>query len=81
MQEMEAIGIQTLSCEDPLGEGIATHSNILAWRIPWTENPGRLQSMRSQRVGRECSLHFYYLTDEKETTTKYIRWQNLFLLN
>ena len=37
--------------QDPLEEGMATHSSILAWRIPWTEEPGRLQSMRSQRVG------------------------------
>ena len=36
---------------DPLEEGVATHSNILAWRIPWMEKPGRLQSMGSQRVG------------------------------
>ena len=35
--------------EDPLEEGMATHSSILAWRIPWTEEPGRLQSKRSQR--------------------------------
>ena len=37
--------------EDPLEEGKATHSNILAWRIPWTEDPGGLQSMGLQRVG------------------------------
>ena len=37
--------------EDPLEEGMATHSSILAWEMPWTEEPGRLQSMRSQRVG------------------------------
>ena len=36
--------------EDPLEEGVATHSTILAWRIPWTEEPGGLQSMESQRV-------------------------------
>ena len=36
--------------EDPLEEGIATHSSILAWRIPWTETPGGLQSMGSHRV-------------------------------
>ena len=36
--------------EDPLEEGMATHSSILAWRIPWTEEPGGLQSMRPQRV-------------------------------
>ena len=38
------------SREDPLEKGMATHSSILAWRIPWTEKPGRLQSMGSQRV-------------------------------
>ena len=38
------------SQEDPLEEGMATHSSILAWRISWTEEPGRLQSMGSQRV-------------------------------
>ena len=40
-----------LGWEDPLKKGMATHSSILAWRIPWTEEPGRLQSMGSQRVG------------------------------
>jgi len=39
---------QFLGQEDPLEEGMATHSNILAWRIPWTEEPGGLQSMGSQ---------------------------------
>ena len=38
---------------DPLEKEMATHSNILAWEIPWTEEPGRLQSMGSQRVGHE----------------------------
>ena len=42
--------IQSLGQEDPLEKGMATHSSILAWRIPWTEEPGRLQFMRSQRV-------------------------------
>ena len=37
--------VQSLDWKDPLEKGIATHSNILAWRIPWTEKPGRLQSM------------------------------------
>ena len=41
-----------LGQEDPLEEGMETHSSILAWRIPWTEEPGRLQSMGSQRVRR-----------------------------
>ena len=42
-----------LSQEDPLEEEMATHSSILAWRIPWTEEPGGLQSIRSQRVGHD----------------------------
>ena len=44
---------QSLGQEDPLEKGMATHSTILAWRIPWTEEPGRLQSMGSQRVRRD----------------------------
>ena len=40
-----------LGQEDPLGKGMTTHSSILAWRIPWTEEPGGLQSMGLQRVG------------------------------
>ena len=50
MQETEETQIQSLGQEDPLEEGMATHSSILVWRIPRTENPGRLQSMGSQRV-------------------------------
>ena len=46
MQETQAL---SLSREDPLEKGMATHSSIPAWRIPWTEEPGGLQSMRSQR--------------------------------
>ena len=45
--------IQSLGWEDPLQEGMATHSSILAWRIPWAEEPGGLQSMGSQRVGHD----------------------------
>ena len=48
---MQETWVPSLGREDPLREGMATHSSILAWRIPWTEEPGRLQSMRSQRVG------------------------------
>ena len=43
--------VQSLGQEDPLEKGLATHSSILAWRIPQTEEPGRLQSTGSQRVG------------------------------
>ena len=43
--------VQSLGWEDPLEKGMATHSSILAWRIPWMEEPGRLQFMGWQRVG------------------------------
>ena len=43
--------VQSLGWEDPLEEGMATHSSILAWRTPWTDEPGELQFMGSQRVG------------------------------
>ena len=45
---MQEIQVQSLGQEDPLEKEMATHSSILAWRIPWTEEPGRLQSMGSQ---------------------------------
>ena len=45
--------VQSLGQEDPLEKGMATHSSVLAWRIPWTEQPGRLQSIGSQRVGHD----------------------------
>ena len=44
MQEMQEIQVQSLGWEDPLEKEMATHSSILAWRIPWTEEPGRLRS-------------------------------------
>ena len=45
--------VQSLVQEDPLEKGMATHSSILAWRIPWRDEPGRLQSMGLQRVGQD----------------------------
>ena len=45
--------VQSLGREDLLEKEMATHSSILAWKIPWMEEPGRLQSMRSQRVGHD----------------------------
>ena len=47
---MQETQVQSLSWEDPLEKGTATHASILAWRIPWTEESGGLQSMESQRV-------------------------------
>ena len=51
MHKMQETWIQSLGQEDLLEEGMATHSSVLAWRILWTEEPGGLHSMGSQRVG------------------------------
>ena len=51
--------VQSLGQEDPLEKEMATHSSILAWRIPWTEEPGGLQSMGSQRVKHDCATSLY----------------------
>ena len=48
---MQEAWVQSLDLEDPLEKGMATHSSVLAWRIPWTEEPSGLQSMGLQRVG------------------------------
>ena len=53
MQETEEMQVPSLGWGDPLEEGMATYSIILAWRIPGTEEPGGLQSMRSQSVGHD----------------------------
>ena len=45
--------VRSLGWEDPLEKGMANHSSILAWEIPWTEGPGGLQAMGSQRVGHD----------------------------
>ena len=50
VQEMKEMRVRSLGQEDPLEKGMATHSSIPAWRIPWTGEPGRLQSMGLQRV-------------------------------
>jgi len=50
---MKETWVQSLGWEDPLAREMATHSSILPWEIPWTEEPGGLQSMGSQRVGHD----------------------------
>ena len=50
---MRETRVQSLGQEDSLEEGMATHPSVLAWRIPWTEEPGGLQSMGSQKVGHD----------------------------
>ena len=50
LPSMQEMWVQSLGQEDPLEEELATHSSILAWKIPWTEEPGRLHSIGSQKV-------------------------------
>ena len=56
---MQETCVQSMGWEDSLEEGIATHSSTLAWRIPWTEEPGRLQSMGSQSQTQPSNYHFF----------------------
>ena len=57
LSEMQEIWVWSLGCEDTLEKGMVTHSNSLAWRIPWTEEPGWLQSMGSQSRKQLSDLH------------------------
>ena len=65
---MQETRVWTLAREDPLEKGMASHASILAWRIPWTEKPARLQSMVSQRV------RHYWRTTTFQTKTKCIAY-------
>ena len=67
---MQETWAQSLGWEDPLEEGIAIHSSILAWRIPWTEEPVRLQSMGLQRVGHGCLGHGVWAVNSTRETLK-----------
>ena len=49
LPEMQETQVQSLGWEDPLEKGMASHSSVFAWEIPWTEKPGRLQTMRLQK--------------------------------
>ena len=61
LSTMRETQVQSLGWEDPLEKEMAIHSSTIAWKIPWTEEPGRLQSMGSQRVGHDgaTSLHLH----------------------
>ena len=63
---MRETWFQSLGWEDPLEKEMAAHSSILAWEIPWTEEPGGLQSMESQRVGHDLA------TEQQQISIKYI---------
>ena len=57
--EVQETRVQSLGQEDPLEKGLATHSSMLAWRIPWTEEPGRMPVMGSQRAGHEWATSIF----------------------
>ena len=69
MPAMQETWVQFLGQEVPLEKEMATHSSILAWRIPWTEEPGRLQSMGSQRVGHNLAPSFFLCSIARESVT------------
>ena len=63
MQENQEMLVQSLGWEGPLEEEMATHSSILAWKAPWTEEPGGPQSMGSQSQTRMSTQHIFKATD------------------
>ena len=67
MQEMKDMQVRSLGRENCLDEGMETHSSILAWRIPRTEEPDGLQSIESQRVGHDKQLSMHAVTVYKIT--------------
>ena len=68
---MWEIWVRSLSREDPLEKGMAIHSSILAWRTPWTEEPGRLQSMGSQRIWHDYTTNTLNLSSNIFSTVMF----------
>ena len=81
MQETQGTWLWSLSLEDPLEEGMTTHSSILAWRIPWTEEPEGLWSIGSQRVGHDWSdwAHVYTYSESRKSNYIWLWFQLVFL--
>ena len=71
MQETQGTQVRSLGQEDPLEKGMATHSSILAWEMPQTEEPGGLQPMWSQRVGHNCATNTRELLESLETESSF----------
>ena len=77
LSAMQETQVHFLGWEDPLEKGMAIHSSILAWIIPWTEEPGRLQSMGSQRVGHDWANNIHTHTHTHTVLalpTQFILW-------
>ena len=72
---MQEMWVQSLDWKDPLEKEMATHTSILAWRIPWTEKPGRLQSMGLQRVGHDLPTEQQQPGSQGHTVLK---WQSAY---
>ena len=71
---MQETQVQSLGWEDPLEKEMATHSSILGWRTPWTEKPGGLQSMGSQRVGHDQAVNTLNSTECECHTKGAVGW-------
>ena len=71
LSAMQETQVRSLGREDPREKEMATHSSTLAWKIPWTEEPGRLQSMGSQRVGHNWATSLSLFKDEEKATILY----------
>ena len=69
LPEIQETWVRSLGQEDPLEKEIATHSSTLAWRIPWMKEPGRVQSMGSQRIRHDCVTKFYFYPVPNPTPT------------
>ena len=68
MQETQEMWVLSLGWEDPLKKDMGTHSSIFAWRIPWTEAPGGIQSMGLQRAGHGLALSFFLYRNRQGST-------------
>ena len=84
VKRLSAIGetqVRSLGWEDLLEKGMATHSSILAWRIPGMEEPGRLQSMGLQRVRHDWATSFLFTSQHRPQFIRYVIWKCWFLLS
>ena len=70
---MQETRVRSLGQEDPLEKEMGTHSSILAWRIPWTEEPGGLQSMGLQRVGHNIVIEHAHMQSIRKPTKRYLK--------
>ena len=66
---MQEAQVQSLGWEDPLEKRMATHSSILAWKMPWTEEPGELQSMKSQRIRHDRATNTHRIEGAESITS------------